>query len=318
MKRPPLAQICARGNFSVRGGREEGVFDKKPLFRALSDGFLPLILRYNDLCAGGAEDVMARKIVITSGKGGVGKTTVAANLGMNLSLLGARVALVDVDFGLNNLDVVMGIENKVVYDINDVLEGRCRVKQALVQDNGHKNLYVLPSDNLRATSAVTGQNLKAVTENLSPLFDYLLLDCPAGVDAGFHRAVSCADEAILVSTPCFSSLRDADKVVSILKSYKLEKISLVANRVRGDLVAVEKTLSPKDMESLLKIPLIGVLPDEDDVMLYGAGFSPASRIGRAFRILARNVEEDTRRIYDATARYTGFFGQIKRGLRRSV
>ena len=110
---------------------------------------------------------MARKIVITSGKGGVGKTTVAANLGMNLSLLGARVALVDVDFGLNNLDVVMGIENKVVYDINDVLEGRCRVKQALVQDNGHKNLYVLPSDNLRATSAVTGQNLKAVTENLS-------------------------------------------------------------------------------------------------------------------------------------------------------
>ncbi|PWM75241.1 MAG: septum site-determining protein MinD [Bacillota bacterium] len=261
---------------------------------------------------------MARKIVITSGKGGVGKTTVAANLGMNLSLMGARVALVDVDFGLNNLDVVMNVENKVVYDITDVLEGRCRVKQALVQADGHKNLYVLPSDSMKTASSMTGQSLKVVTENLAPLFDYLLLDCPAGVDAGFHRAVSCADEAILVSTPCFSCLRDADKVVSILKSYRLEKVSLVANRVRGDLVAVEKTLSPKDMESLLKIPLIGVLPDEDDVMLYGTGFSQASRIGKAFRILARNVEENTRRIYDATARYTGFFGQIKRGLRRSV
>lgn len=261
---------------------------------------------------------MARKIVITSGKGGVGKTTVAANLGMNLSLIGARVALVDVDFGLNNLDVVMGIENRVVYDICDVLEGRCRVKQALVQDNGHKNLYVLPSESMKTSTSLTGQNLKVVVESLSPLFDYLLLDCPAGVDAGFHRAVSCADEALLVTTPCFSSLRDADKVVSILKSYQLENISLITNRVRGDLVAVEKTLSPKDIESLLKIPLIGVLPDEDDVILRGAGFSPSSRIGKAFRILARNVDENTRRIYDATARYTGFFGQIKRGLRRSV
>ncbi len=261
---------------------------------------------------------MARKIVITSGKGGVGKTTVTANLGMTLSLMGARVVLVDVDFGLNNLDVVMNVENKIVYDISDVLEGRCRVKQALVQAQDHKNLYILPSDGMKTVSAVTGQNLKAITENLSPLFDYMLLDCPAGVDAGFHRAVSCADEAILISTPSFSSLRDADKVVSMLKSYQLEKVSLVANRVRGDLVAVEKTLSPKDMESLLKIPLIGVLPDEDDVMLYGTGFSPNCRIGRAFRILARNVEENTRRIYDATARYSGFFGSIKRGLRRSV
>lgn len=261
---------------------------------------------------------MARKIVITSGKGGVGKTTVAANLGMNLSLLGARVALIDVDFGLNNLDVVMGIENRVVYDISDVLEGRCRVKQALVQDNGHKNLYVLPSDGMKTSTSLTGQNLKVVTESLAPLFDYLLLDCPAGVDAGFHRAVSCANEALLVTTPCFSSLRDADKVVSILKSYRLSSVSLVVNRVRGDLVAVEKTLSPKDVESLLKIPLIGVLPDEDDVLLRGAGFSPASRIGKAFRYLAHNVDAGTRRIYDATSRYTGFFGQIKRGLRRSV
>ena len=250
---------------------------------------------------------MARKIVITSGKGGVGKTTVTANLGMTLSLMGARVVLVDVDFGLNNLDVVMNVENKIVYDISDVLEGRCRVKQALVQAQDHKNLYILPSDGMKTVSAVTGQNLKAITENLSPLFDYMLLDCPAGVDAGFHRAVSCADEAILIATPSFSSLRDADKVVSMLKSYQLEKVSLVANRVRGDLVAVEKTLSPKDM-----------LPDEDDVMLYGTGFSPNCRVGRAFRILARNVEENTRRIYDVTARYSGFFGSIKRGLRRSV
>ena len=257
-------------------------------------------------------------IAVTNQKGGVGKTTVTANLGMYLSALGARVALIDIDFGLNNLDVVMGIENRVVYDISDVLEGRCRVKQALVQDNGHKNLYVLPSDNMKTSSSMTGQSLKIVVENLSPLFDYLLLDCPAGVDAGFHRAVSCADEALLVTTSCFSSLRDADKVVSILKSYQLESVSLVVNRVRGDLVVGEKTLSPKDIESLLKIPLVGVLPDEDDVILRGAGFPPTSRIGKAFRMLAGNVDKRTFRIYDATARYTGFFGQIKRNLRRSV
>lgn len=261
---------------------------------------------------------MARKIVITSGKGGVGKTTLTANLGICLSAAGARVALIDVDFGLNNLDVVMGVESRVVYDIADVIEGRCRVKQALVQDSGHKNLYILPSNGLKTASGVTGQNIRLIVESLSGVFDYILLDCPAGVDAGFHRAVSCADEAIVVVTPCMSSLRDADKVVSILKSYRLDSISVAVNRVRGDLVVGEKMLAPTDIETLLKTPLVGVLPEEDEVLIHGAGFSAHSQIGRAFRTLATNVHKGTRRIFDVTSKYTGLFGSIKRGLRRSV
>lgn len=130
---------------------------------------------------------MARKIVVTSGKGGVGKTTLTANLGIALARTGARVVLADIDFGLNNLDVVMGVENKVVYDISDVLDGRCRVRQALVQDVSRKNLYVLPSNSLKASSNVTGQNVKLIMEKLNASFDFILLDCPAGIDVGFHR-----------------------------------------------------------------------------------------------------------------------------------
>lgn len=260
---------------------------------------------------------MARKIVITSGKGGVGKTTVTANLGLGLSELGARVALIDVDFGLNNLDVVMGLETKVLYDVSDVLDGRCRVKQALVQDGEHKNLYLLPSGGLKTTSAVTGQNLKIIVESLSPLFDYIIIDCPAGVDMGFHRAVSCADEAVVVTTPCPSSLRDADKVISILKSYRLGKISLAVNRVRGDLVLGEKILSPRDIEAILKTPLIAVVPDEDEVFLRGA-VGTGTRAGKAFKMFALNVHKGLSKLYDPTARYSGFFGSIKRSLRKTV
>lgn len=261
---------------------------------------------------------MTRKIVITSGKGGVGKTTVAANLGAYLSSFGARVVLIDVDFGLNNLDVALGIENKILYDVSDVIDGRCRVRQALTQHTLHKNLYVLSSNGLKCSSGVGAQNLKIIVDSLSGLFDYIILDCPAGVDSGFHRAVSCADEAILVATPSAASLRDADKVASIIKSYKPTKLGLVLNRVRGDLVLSGKTLSPTDAENLLKVPLIGVLPEDDEIFLKCTGFSSTGRAGKAFSILAKNVRDGTKKIYDATARYSGFFGSIKRSLKNSV
>ncbi len=261
---------------------------------------------------------MARKIVVTSGKGGVGKTTIVGNLGVYLSSLGARVVLIDADFGLNNLDVVLGIENKILYDVSDVIDGRCRVRQALIQHPLHKNLYALSSNGLKCSSGVGAQNLKIIVDSLSGLFDYLILDCPAGMDSGFHRAVSCADEAVLVTTPSPSSLRDADKVISAIKSYRPSKISLVLNRVRGDLVLGGKTLSPKDVESLLKIPLIGVIPEDDEIFLKCSGFSVTGRANKAFRILAKNVYGGTKKIYDATARYTGFFGSIKRSFKKSV
>ncbi len=262
---------------------------------------------------------MAKKIVITSGKGGVGKTTVTANLGLSLASLGLRVALIDVDFGLNNLDVVMGVENKVVYDIADVLRGRCRVKQALIQHATRKNLYILPSSSVPAYTNLTGQNIKVILEGISPAFDYCLIDCPAGIDVGFHRAVSCADGAIIVATPSLPSLRDADKVVGILKSYKLDQVGLVVNRVRGDLVAGGKMMLPLDISSILKTELIGVLPDDDQVFLScGYALPKNSSSFKAYKILANNLIKGQKKIYDVSSKYTGFFGSIRRGLKSGL
>lgn len=262
---------------------------------------------------------MARKIVITSGKGGVGKTTVTANLGQALAAFGERVALIDLDFGLNNLDVVMGVENKVVYDIKDILDGRCRVKQALVQDNDRKNLFVLPSGGLLPSSPVSGQQIRLIIEGVSEIFDYILIDCPAGIDVGFHRAVSGADEAIVVATPSLPSLRDADKVLAVLKSYKPDYTGLIVNRARGDLMLDGKMMMPQDIRDLLKTPLLGVLPEEDDVFLY-SGYSLPKRAEsfKAYKLLANNLRKKTGKIYDVTGKYSGFFGSIRRSIKKSV
>ncbi len=262
---------------------------------------------------------MARKIVITSGKGGVGKTTVTANLGRALSDLGARVVLVDVDFGLNNLDVVLGVENKIVYDMLDIIEGRCRAKQALIQDSERKNLFVLPSGSLSTGSGVSGQQIKLIISGFDPVFDFVLIDCPAGMDVGFHRAVSCSDEAIVVATPALTSLRDADKVITVLKSYKPENIKLVVNRARGDLIMSEKMMMPSDIRDLLKADLLGVLPEEDEVFLSG-GYSLSKRSDshKAYKILANNVMKNTSKIFDVTGKYSGFFGSIRRSIKRGI
>ncbi len=261
---------------------------------------------------------MARKIVITSGKGGVGKTTVTANLGQSLASVGERVCLVDIDFGLNNLDVVMGVENKVVYDLGDVFDGRCRLKQALVSIDDRKNLYVLPSGNLNPNS-ISGQKIKLMIEGLSGLFDYLLIDCPAGIDVGFHRAVSCAGEAIVVATPSLTSIRDADKVVTILKSYQLDKIRLVVNRARGDLMMSSKMMTPYDLSALLRTELLGVLPEEDVVFTVGAGKLPKSSDSRkAYKVLTENLRKDTGKIFDVTDKYSGFFGSIRRSIKKGI
>ena len=262
---------------------------------------------------------MARKIVITSGKGGVGKTTVTANLGRALAKFGQRVVLIDLDFGLNNLDVVMGLESKVMYDITDVICGKCRLKQALVQDCVNNNLYILPSGNYEAYSSISGQNVKLILESLSAVFDYVLIDCPAGIDLGFHRAVACATESIVVVTPNLSCLRDADKVLAILNSYKLNSVNLVINRTRGDLIVDKKVLSPNDISQLLKTEIIGVLPEEDAIFLScGACLSKKSESKKAYKIFANNLHFGTKKIYDTTNKYLGFLGSIKRGLKRSV
>lgn len=260
---------------------------------------------------------MARKIVITSGKGGVGKTSICANLGMHLAGMGLRVVLIDVDIGLNNLDVVMSIENKVVFDIVDVIENRCRIKQALVQDFLNSNLYTLPSVHSHSTILVTGENIKKVIDNLATFFDYVLIDCPAGIDAPFKRAIFGAEEAIVVATPHLSSLRDADKVVNLLLSGNIKNIGLIVNRVRGDLMLEKEIMTVGDISQALNLPLLGVVP-EDDKMSMGLIRTNSGGAYKAINMSAKNLHNNTGKLYDCTLQFKGFWGAIKRGLRKNI
>ena len=261
---------------------------------------------------------MAETIVITSGKGGVGKTSLTANLGIALSVLGKRVCLIDLDFGLNNLDVIMGVENKIVFDFADVVNGRCRVKQALIGDVLHKNLFVLPSNKFSVSSGISGANIKLVIQEIKETFDYILLDCPAGIDFGFHRAVAAADRAIIVTTPNVTSLRDANKVITILKSYRISA-GLVINRARGDLMIDGKMFFPSDIEEMLKTKLIGVIPDEDEVLLScGYGLPKNSDSFKAYKMLAKNVINGNSQIFNCIDKYTGIIGSIRKKLKKSL
>ena len=206
---------------------------------------------------------MARKIVVTSGKGGVGKTTVCCNLGVQLARRGYRVIVCDLDFGLNNADVVLGVENRALYDVLDAVEGRCRPKQALVAHPYYPTLFSLSSNRV-LERYVYPQAIRLVLESLSPQFDYILIDSPAGIEDGFHRAASCAEEALLVTTPHISALRDADRVAGILKSYRFSCVGLVVNLARRDRRRAE-FLSAEEIAATLRLPLIAALPEDDKV-----------------------------------------------------
>jgi septum site-determining protein MinD len=256
---------------------------------------------------------MARKIVVTSGKGGVGKTTVAAHLSAQLARRGQRVILCDADFGLNNVDVTAGVEDLVTYDIVDVIEGRCRAKQALVKHPDFANLYLLTSSHSAPERYVSPQAVKVVLDALAPQFDFIFIDCPAGIDDGFHRAVATADEAIVVTTPHISAIRDADKVITVLKSYHLNGISVVLNKVRGDLLMSGECLTPNEVAELLKTAVCGLLPEE-----YGIYNGDLSEIHPAFRTLANNLMTGRKKLYDVTKKYSGVVGNIRRILKRKL
>ena len=256
---------------------------------------------------------MARKIVVTSGKGGVGKTTVAACLAAYLARRGEKVALCDADFGLNNVDVMTGIESLVTYDLVDIIEGRCRAKQALVRHPDFPNLYILTSSHSAPERYISPQALKVVLDGIAPQFDYVFIDCPAGIDDGFHRATAAADEAIVVTTPHVSSLRDADKAITLLKSYQLSLINVVVNKMRGDLLLTGECLSPQEIAQLLKTPILGILPEEYSI--YCGDFA---YIHSAFKTLGNNLLTGKKKLYDITRKYTGFVGNIRRILKRSL
>lgn len=259
---------------------------------------------------------MAEKIVITSGKGGVGKTTFTINLGLALAKKGKRVVLLDFDFGLNNLDVVSNVENLVVFDLIDVLNNRCRAKQALIKCPYNENLFVLPTSH-SLNKEIENQNFKSVIEDLDILFDYVLIDCPAGIDKGFHRAVSNSDSAIVVTTAHLSSIRDADKVLSILKSYNLKSINIVINRYRGDLALQGVMFSISDVENTLNEDVIGVIP-EDDRFISGVVDVPDTECVKAYKIICDNLLKGERKIYDCFKKYKGFFGSIRKELKKKL
>lgn len=210
---------------------------------------------------------MCEVIVVTSGKGGVGKTTTSANVGTGLAKMGKKVCLIDTDIGLRNLDVVMGLENRIVYNLVDVVEGNCRVKQALIRDKRYPGLYLMPSAQTKDKSSVTPGQMIKVIEGLKEQFDYIILDCPAGIEQGFQNAIAGADRALVVTTPEVSAIRDADRIVGLLEANSFQKIDLIINRLRPDMVKRGDMMSSSDVVDILAIPLIGIVPDDENVVI---------------------------------------------------
>ncbi len=238
----------------------------------------------------------ARVITITSGKGGVGKTTATANLGVALALLGKRVACVDADIGLRNLDVVMGLENRIVYNLVDVIEGRARLRQAMIKDKRLKEeLYLIPAAQTRDKTAVSPSDMVRLCDELREMVDFILIDSPAGIERGFRNAVAPADEVIIVTNPEVSSVRDADRIIGLLEAEGKGPGNLIINRVKAEMVKRGDMLSPDDIIDILSIKLIGLIPEDELILISTNRGTPAalnieeSRAGRAFTNVARRL-----------------------------
>lgn len=237
---------------------------------------------------------MGEVIVITSGKGGVGKTTSTANLGTGLAQLGYKVVVVDADIGLRNLDVVMGLENRIVYDIVDVVQGVCRLKQALIKDKRYEGLYLLPAAQTRDKNAINTEQMQTLSSELKEKFDYVLIDCPAGIEQGFKNAIAGADRAVVVTTPEISAVRDADRIVGLLESSEIRDPLLIINRIKVDMVKRGDMMNIEDMIDILAIDLLGVIPDDEAIVVSTNKGEPAvtdenSMAGQAYRNITKRI-----------------------------
>ncbi len=256
---------------------------------------------------------MSEVIVITSGKGGVGKTTTVANIGTGLAELGKSVVMVDTDIGLRNLDVVMGLENRIVYNLIDVVESNCRLKQALIADRRVDGLFLLPTAQTKDKSAVTPEQMKKLTEQLQEQFDYILLDCPAGIEQGFKNAIAGADRAIVVTTPEVSAIRDADRIIGLLEAADIHNIQLIINRLRPDMIARGDMMTVEDVVDILSVDLIGAIPDDEQIVIatnQGAPLSGKDSLAeQAYRNICRRITGEEVPLLDLTEK-KGFLARL--------
>jgi len=233
-------------------------------------------------------------ITVTSGKGGVGKTTATANLGAALAELGDKVVCIDADIGLRNLDVVLGLENRIVYDLVDIVEGRCRLRQAMIRDKRLPELYLIPAAQTRDKSAVSPSDMVHLADDLRLEVDWILIDSPAGIERGFRNAVAPADTVLVVTNPEVSAVRDADRIIGMIEAEEKGPANLIINRIKADMVRRGDMLAVNDVMELLAVQLIGLVPDDENVLMSTNRGLPVvldgrSKAGRAFRNIARRL-----------------------------
>lgn len=262
---------------------------------------------------------MGEVIVVTSGKGGVGKTTTTANVGTGLAILEKKVVLIDTDIGLRNLDVVLGLENRIVYNLVDVVEGNCRIRNALIKDKRFPNLYLLPSAQTRDKTSVTPEQMKKLAFELKEEFDYVIMDCPAGIEQGFLNAIAGADRALVVTTPEVSAVRDADRIIGLLEANEIHNSHLVVNRLRMDMVKRGDMMSSEDVEEILAIDLIGVVPDDENIVISTNQGEPLvgseSLAGRAYMNICKRIVGEDVPFLDLSEKgsiFTKLFGKRKK------
>jgi septum site-determining protein MinD len=263
---------------------------------------------------------MTGKVVtVTSGKGGVGKTTATANVGAALAQFGDKVVCIDADIGLRNLDVVLGLENRIVYDLVDVVEGRCRLRQAMIRDKRLPELYLIPAAQTRDKSAVSPSDMVRLCNELRPEFDWVMIDSPAGIERGFRNAIAPADVVLVVTNPEVSAVRDADRIIGLIESEEKGPARLVVNRIKPDMVRRGDMLTVEDVLELLAIELVGMIPDDEMVLTSSNRGTPValdgkSRAGQAFRNIARRLRgEDVP--FLSMDNEGGFLGKLVRRIR---